>query len=237
MAGSFKDVSHLTGVAVSTLSKVENDQMSLTYDKLLQICAGLGVHVTEMLSGDSKQPSARTRRSATSATTKLRQRTRNVDYHYLATDLVRKRMVPMLAHARARTLAQFGPLTRHAGEEFLIVLRGEIELHTDQYAPVRLKAGESVYIDSTMGHRLPFGRRGRGRNAVRLLGRRVGHGKDPAQHHRPSADMPRSCGASPSSDHVGSRSSARSWQHRSPSARRSGPPRNMLPTIRRPTCR
>ncbi|MGF6176110.1 helix-turn-helix domain-containing protein [Ensifer sp. 4252] len=147
-----QDVSHLTGVAVSTLSKVENDQMSLTYDKLLQICAGLGVHVTELLSGDSKQPPARTRRSVTSATTTLRQLTRNYDYHYLATDLVRKRMVPILAHARARTLAEFGPLTRHAGEEFLIVLKGEIELHTDQYAPVRLKAGESVYIDSTMGH-------------------------------------------------------------------------------------
>ncbi len=77
MAGPFKDVSHLTGVTVSTLSKVENDQMSLTHDKLLQICAGLGVHVTELLSGDSKQPSARTRRSATSAMTTLRQRTRN----------------------------------------------------------------------------------------------------------------------------------------------------------------
>lgn len=61
-------------------------------------------------------------------------------------------MVPILANARARTLDEFGPLTRHAGEEFLIVLKGEIELHTDQYAPLRLKEGESVYIDSTMGH-------------------------------------------------------------------------------------
>ncbi|GAA2884890.1 XRE family transcriptional regulator [Aminobacter niigataensis] len=149
---TLQDVSHLTGVAVSTLSKVENDQMSLTYDKLLQVCGGLGIHVTELLSGDSKQPSARTRRSVASPVNTLRQLTRNYDYFYLATDLVKKRMVPILAHARARTLEEFGPLTRHAGEEFLIVLKGEIELHTDQYAPVRLRAGESVYIDSTMGH-------------------------------------------------------------------------------------
>lgn len=149
---TLQDVSHLTGVAVSTLSKVENDQMSLTYDKLLQVCGGLGIHVTELLNGDSKRPTARTRRSVASAANTLRQLTRNYDYHYLATDLVRKRMVPILAHARARTLEEFGPLTRHAGEEFLIVLKGEIELHTEQYAPVRLKQGESVYIDSTMGH-------------------------------------------------------------------------------------
>jgi mannose-6-phosphate isomerase-like protein (cupin superfamily) len=146
-----QEVSALTGVAVSTLSKVENDQMSLSYDKLLQICEGLGIHVTELLSGDARQP-ARTRRSVTSSANTLRQLTRNYDYRYLATDLVRKRMVPIHAYARARTPDEFGPLTRHAGEEFLIVLSGEIELHTDHYAPVRLKAGESVYIDSTMGH-------------------------------------------------------------------------------------
>lgn len=149
---TLQDVSTLTGVAVSTLSKVENDQMSLSYDKLLQVCEGLGIHVTELLSGSGKGPSPRTRRSVTQPANTLRQLTRNYDYYYLATDLVRKRMVPIRAFARARSLDQFGPLTRHAGEEFLIVLKGEIELHTDQYAPVRLKQGESVYIDSTMGH-------------------------------------------------------------------------------------
>lgn len=149
---TLQDVSRLSGVAVSTLSKVENDQMSLSYDKLLQVCEGLGIHVTELLSSSGAGPSPRTRRSVAAAANTLRQLTRNYDYHYLATDLVHKRMVPIRAFARARSLDQFGPLTRHAGEEFLIVLKGEIELHTDQYSPVRLKAGESVYIDSTMGH-------------------------------------------------------------------------------------
>ncbi|RUU77300.1 XRE family transcriptional regulator, partial [Mesorhizobium sp. M7A.T.Ca.TU.009.01.3.1] len=96
---TLQEVSTLTGVAVSTLSKVENDQMSLSYDKLLQICEGLGIHVTELLSGDRKQPSARTRRSVTSQSNTLRQLTRNYDYRYLATDLVRKRMVPIHAYA------------------------------------------------------------------------------------------------------------------------------------------
>lgn len=149
---TLQEVSNLTGVAVSTLSKVENNQMSLSYDKLLQICEGLGIHVTELLSGGDDAPSPRTRRSVTAPANTLRQLTRNYDYRYLATDLVHKRMIPIHAFARARSLDQFGPLTRHAGEEFLIVLKGEIELHTDQYAPVRLKEGESVYIDSTMGH-------------------------------------------------------------------------------------
>jgi uncharacterized cupin superfamily protein len=41
---------------------------------------------------------------------------------------------------------------RHEGEEFLYVLEGELELHTECYAPLLLKAGESIYFDSRMGH-------------------------------------------------------------------------------------
>jgi quercetin dioxygenase-like cupin family protein len=43
-------------------------------------------------------------------------------------------------------------MIRHSGEEFAYVLEGEIEFHTEFYAPVRLKPGESVYFDSGMGH-------------------------------------------------------------------------------------
>jgi uncharacterized cupin superfamily protein len=41
---------------------------------------------------------------------------------------------------------------RHEGEEFLYILEGELELHTECYAPLVLKARESVYFDSRMGH-------------------------------------------------------------------------------------
>ena len=41
-------VSAMTGLAVSTLSKVENNQMSLTYDKLLQLAQGMKVDIAEL---------------------------------------------------------------------------------------------------------------------------------------------------------------------------------------------
>lgn len=141
-----------TGVALSTLSKVENDQMSLTYDKLLQICDGIGISVTELLSPESRSPVALTRRSVTRPDNTVTEVTPNYDYHYVAADLVGKRMVPIFATVKVRSLEDFGPLFRHPGEEFVLVLSGEIEIHTEHYAPQRLKTGESVYIDSTMGH-------------------------------------------------------------------------------------
>lgn len=149
---TLQDVVERTGVALSTLSKVENDQMSLTYDKLLQICDGLGISVTELLSPDNRSPVALTRRSVTGPDNTVQQITANYDYNYLAADLMGKRMVPIIATVKARSIAAFGPLIRHPGEEFVLVLSGEIEMHNDHYAPRRLKAGESAYVDSMMGH-------------------------------------------------------------------------------------
>ena len=43
---------------------------------------------------------------------------------------------------------------RHEGEEFLLVLEGEVQLLTEFYEPATLVVGDSAYYDATMGHRL-----------------------------------------------------------------------------------
>jgi transcriptional regulator with XRE-family HTH domain len=149
---TLQQVSNQTGVAVSTLSKVENDQMSLTYDKLLQISEGLGLSLAEFLAADAPDPAGLARRSVNRKDDGLRQSTPNYDYLYLSTDITRKRMVPVLTRIRARSLTDFGPLLRHSGEEFIFVLEGAIEVYTEHYQPIRLETGESTYIDSDMGH-------------------------------------------------------------------------------------
>jgi transcriptional regulator with XRE-family HTH domain len=149
---TLQDVSRKTGIAISTLSKVENDQMSLTYDKLLQVSEGVGLNIAEFLSIEEAPAAGLARRSVNRKEDGLRQLTPNYDYLYLSTDITRKRMVPVLTRVRARNLAEFGALVRHSGEEFIYVLEGSIEVHTEHYLPVRLDTGESTYIDSAMGH-------------------------------------------------------------------------------------
>jgi transcriptional regulator with XRE-family HTH domain len=149
---TLQQVSRQTGVAVSTLSKVENDQMSLTYDKLLQISEGLGLSLAEFLAADEPEIAGLARRSVNHKEDGLRQTTPNYDYLYLSTDITRKRMIPVLTRIRARSLTDFGPLLKHSGEEFIFVLEGAIEVHTEHYQPIRLETGESTYIDSDMGH-------------------------------------------------------------------------------------
>jgi hypothetical protein len=92
------------------------------------------------------------RRSIGSLDRAVRVVTDNYDYSYLCTDLRRKRMIPILTRIRAHSAREFGDLVRHQGEEFIYVLEGRIEVHSEFYDPVQLETGQGIYLDSSMGH-------------------------------------------------------------------------------------
>ena len=151
---TLKEMSARSGIPVSTLSKVEHDRLTLTYDKLQQLSRRLGMRMSELFAEESpegEQP-VTARRSLGDLDHAVRVETPNYNYHYLCTELRRKRMIPVMAKVRARSLDEFGPLVRHAGEEFFFVVRGSVVVHTEFYDPVTLGVGQSMYIDSTMGH-------------------------------------------------------------------------------------
>jgi|SRR6185437_5863035 len=150
------DVSERTGIPTSTLSRIENDQMSPTYDLLLRLSKGLAIDLTQLLSMATSSPESGAdqpgRRSVNRRGEGETVQMTNHTLWYLSTDLLNKQVTPILCEYRARSLEEFGPFMRHEGEEFLFVVDGELELHTDCYAPLVLKAGESIYFDSRMGH-------------------------------------------------------------------------------------
>jgi transcriptional regulator with XRE-family HTH domain len=151
---TLKEMSERSGIPVSTLSKVEHDRLTLTYDKLLQLSQRLRIRMSELFAEPDATEDApvTARRSIGQIDRAVRVTTANYDYHYLCTELRRKRMIPVITKIRARSLEEFGDLVRHPGEEYVYVLTGRIEVHTEFYDPVRLEAGESIYIDSNMGH-------------------------------------------------------------------------------------
>lgn len=151
---TLKQMSAETGIPVSTLSKVEHDRLTLTYDKLYQLSQRLGMRMSELFaetSEEANQP-VTARRSLGDVERSVTVCTPNYEYHYLCTEFRRKRMIPVLTRIRAKTLEQFGQLVRHAGEEYVYVLRGRVVVATEFYDPVTLEEGQSIYIDSNMGH-------------------------------------------------------------------------------------
>jgi len=151
---TLKQMSDKCGIPVSTLSKVEHDRLTLTYDRLLQLSQRLGIRMSELFADpeDGDEQAVMARRSIGSAERAIHVETPNYDYYYLCPELRKRRMIPVYTRIRAKSLAEFGDLVRHSGEEFIYVLEGRIEVHTEFYDPVELSAGESIYIDSNMGH-------------------------------------------------------------------------------------
>jgi mannose-6-phosphate isomerase-like protein (cupin superfamily) len=157
---TLRQMSEKVGIPLSTLAKVEADKLSLTYDKLQQFTSRLGLTMTEFLSqaeapaatAGTPAPVVTARRSLAIGGNSIQVSTPNYDYEYLCADLREKRMVPILARVHARDVIEFGEPLRHQGEEFIFVLEGSIEVHLQFYTPVTLRAGQGIYIDSTMGH-------------------------------------------------------------------------------------
>lgn len=156
---TLKQMSERSGIPLSTLSKIEHDRLSLTYDRLQQLSERLNIRMSELFaeSEDASVPAVTARRSIGRVSDAVRIDSKNYEYFYLCPELRRKRMVPSVAHLRARSLEEFGPFLRHAGEEFIYVLKGTVVLHTEFYDPLTLEEGESVYIDSNMGHAYVIG--------------------------------------------------------------------------------
>jgi transcriptional regulator with XRE-family HTH domain len=151
---TLKEMSQRTDIPVSTLSKVEHDHLTLTYDKLVQLSQRLNIRMSELFAdptGDV-EPAVTARRSIGRTEDAVRVSTKNYDYYYLCPELRRKRMIPILTRIRAKSAEEFGSLVHHSGEEYIYVLEGSIKVLTEFYDPVILNVGESIYLDSKMGH-------------------------------------------------------------------------------------
>ena len=148
-------VSNKTGLAVSTLSRLENGQISLTYEKILQLCRGLDLDMSELFAGRSEgpaQPPGMGRRVVDPPGSGRPMQHEHYFYRYLCTDFANKKMTPIFGSVDAHSIEEVGGFLRHEGEEMVYVLEGTLELHTEFYAPLRIEAGGCIYFDSTMGH-------------------------------------------------------------------------------------
>jgi transcriptional regulator with XRE-family HTH domain len=148
---TLSQVSDATGVSISNLSKIENNQISPSFDIMKRICDGLGVSIEDFV-----HPGEKNVVSGRKTTTREGEgdhfTSGQYDYRAHASELSRKAMVPLEILVRARSVDEFDHWSQHRGEEFVYVLSGAIEVHTEHYAAFRLERGESAYFDSSMRH-------------------------------------------------------------------------------------
>ena len=141
------------GLARSTLSKIENGQMSPTYEALKKLAIGLDISVPQLFT-PPQEGQVNGRLAVTKSGEGNAQATVTYEHELLAETLTKKKMLPYRARIRARDIAEFDGWVRHDGEEFLYVLTGVVSLYTEFYEPIEMRRGDSAYYDATMGHNL-----------------------------------------------------------------------------------
>jgi len=152
---TLRDLATRTGLPFSTLSKLENGKMGMNYDKLVLLAQALRVNIGDLVAAaPAERPPTQAvgRRSVIRAGNWPESSSERYQHRYLAADLLGKMMVPMIIDVEARSLEEYRGIARHEGEEYLFVVSGSMELHSDLYAPLRLDKGDSIYFDSGMAH-------------------------------------------------------------------------------------
>lgn len=153
---TLRALSDRSGVALSTLSKVELGQISVSYEKVAAVARALDVDIARLFDARA-EPAA----SASGQRTVVVRSTLeaapgfdgdNYGYRMLATDFPAKRMTPLQGTIVARSLDEFPDFIRHGGQEFVMVLSGSVRIHFETGEVIALKRSESAYFDSGVGH-------------------------------------------------------------------------------------
>lgn len=139
-----------TGLTKSYISKVERGICTPSIAVALKLSQALDVDV-ERLFSDRQNPPLIT---ITRATTREKQDGSAKQMHFyesIASDIAPKKLLPFIVYpARDFVVSAF---KEHAGEEFLFVHKGHIEIEFPNET-VELKAGDSIYFNALIPHRV-----------------------------------------------------------------------------------
>ncbi|KAB0478867.1 helix-turn-helix transcriptional regulator [Vibrio sp. IB15] len=150
---TLEEASQRTGLARSTLSKIENEQISPTFQAMQKLAMGLQIDMPQLFEPPRKKV-ATGRRDLTKAGQGKPHPTPTYEHELLATELSNKKMMPFKSRVRARAFEEYNDWVRHDGEEFLMVISGDVMFYSEFYEPVPMSEGDSMYYDANMGHML-----------------------------------------------------------------------------------
>ena len=150
---TLKQLSEASGVPVSTLSKMELAQVSVSYEKLAAAARALNVDIAQLFraSGTADTPVPVTV-VVDSLAAVAGYATGAYDYHPIAGAFPERRMTPAYARIIARERGQFDDFIRHPGQEFALVLSGRVRIEFETGEAVSIGPQETAYFNSQVGH-------------------------------------------------------------------------------------
>ena len=152
---TIQDLSEKTGLSKWLISQIENEQVSPPISTLMKIANALKVEVAYFfLKEDADQKITVVRKDERIVSGRRNVKGNiNVGYTYelLAHKKTHKHVEPFIVTFEPRERDDV-IMFNHKGEEFHLVLEGEIEMITDIQDPIALSEGDALYFDSSVAH-------------------------------------------------------------------------------------
>ncbi|MDN4592160.1 XRE family transcriptional regulator [Xenophilus aerolatus] len=151
---TLKELAKRSGVALSTLSKVELGQVAASYEKLLNIASALDIDISSLFEFQGGEVAPRTRSPVVRSTLGAAPRYDGEEYDYqvLAGNFPHRRMTPLHARIVVRAGQAAPKFVRHPGQEFVMVLTGSVQIAFETGQVLELGPTDSAYFDSSVGH-------------------------------------------------------------------------------------
>ncbi len=147
---SLRELAQHSGISASQLSKIESGKAKLTVETALNIAGILQVPAALFLS--EPRHGAMARRSVTRRAQGAKQAMPGMNLEVLCGEFKEKHQLFWKVKVSAKSLQQNGGWRQHPGQEFLYVLAGTLELHSQYYDQIVLKAGDSILFDAEQPH-------------------------------------------------------------------------------------
>ncbi len=146
---TLQDVASMTGYSKALISRIENDSVSPSINSLVKIASALKIELHELFASiEGKSPLVvrkkdRISRTLSGGMVQAESLSGGVD----------NKLAPSIMSFEPGADASDGKLETHRGEEWWHVLKGRLEaaVGEDRY---ELGEGDSIYLNSTMPHKL-----------------------------------------------------------------------------------
>jgi quercetin dioxygenase-like cupin family protein/DNA-binding Xre family transcriptional regulator len=146
---SLHDVAEATGISASFLSLVEKDRSDITIGRLVRLIDFYGISITDLLPFAARDEYPEVIRPSDRRA--LQSAVEGIDVYLLTADTKRQMMPLEVDFEPGARLAEPG---RHAGEEWILVLEGELRLELEGSEPRLLRQGDSAYYPAERPHLL-----------------------------------------------------------------------------------
>lgn len=157
-------LSNLTGISVSSLSRIENTQLGLTIEKVELLARALDIAPEDLVARNPGAVEPGTPRPARPVSGRRRMTVdrerdrgskasayRELNVRYLFDPDADRALECMQCTIQSISVWE-SEFVRHPGEKIIYVLRGDLAIYSEGRPPLILETGDALFMDATVWH-------------------------------------------------------------------------------------